>query len=79
MNARTKIGAAPLTMACLTDPKVRQHLGNADDDTKNLMRDLQDYNDLSIFKNNSTRVLWKNDQRAFRESAGNRTHHCQSL
>ena len=49
-NAWAKIGAAPLTMACLTDTKVLWKLGNSDDHTNNLMRDFQDANDLAVFK-----------------------------
>ena len=41
-----------MSMACLSDPKVRRQIGDADDHTKDLMRDLQDDNDLAVFKLN---------------------------
>ena len=37
-------------MACLIDTKIRRQLDDADDHTNNLMRDLQDTNDLAVFK-----------------------------
>ena len=49
-NAWAKIGASPLIMACLTDPKVRRQLGDANDHTNDLMHDLQDVNDLAVFQ-----------------------------
>ena len=47
LDAWSKIGAAPLTMACLSDPKVRREVGDADDDTNLLMVALQQANDLA--------------------------------
>ena len=34
-------------MACLADPKVRRELGDAEDETNDLMRALQDANELA--------------------------------
>lgn len=44
LSAWAKIGAAPLTMKCLDDKKVRRQLGDADDSMNALMQSLQDGN-----------------------------------
>ena len=46
------VGACPITMACLSDPKVRRQLGDREDETADLMRDLQHANDLAVHKLN---------------------------
>ena len=40
----------PLTMPCLSNPKVRCQLGDREDDTGDLMRDLQHANDLAVYQ-----------------------------
>ena len=47
LDAWSKIGAAPLMMACLLDPKVRREVDNANDDTNLLMVALQRANALA--------------------------------
>ena len=49
-NALANIGAAPLTMACLTYTKVRQHISDTNNHTNDLMHELQDSNDLAVFQ-----------------------------
>ena len=46
------VGACPLTMACLSDPKVRREIGDADDATNEVLRALQAANDLAVYMAN---------------------------
>ena len=57
LDAWSKIGAAPLTMACLSDSKVRREIGDAEDDTNLLMIALQQANDLA----SQTLTMWGYD------------------
>jgi hypothetical protein len=45
----TKVGAAPLTRACLNDPKVRKSIGDGDDEYAQLLRTIQEANDYAVF------------------------------
>ena len=45
----TKVGAAPLTRACLNDPKVRKSIGDGDDKYAQLLRTIQEANDYAVF------------------------------
>ena len=46
--AWAKVGAAPLTMACLDDPQVRREKG--DGSAQTLMHEIQDANDLGVYQ-----------------------------
>ena len=48
-KAWEKIGAAPLTRACLNDPKVRRELGDSQDNTNHLMLEIQEANNVSTY------------------------------
>ena len=56
-NSWAKIGAAPLTISCLIDTKVRQQLSNANDHTNYLMHDLQDANYLAVLQLNKRGLM----------------------
>ncbi len=45
----TKVGAAPLTRACLNDPKVRKSIGDGDDEYAQLLWTIQEANDYAVF------------------------------
>ena len=49
LKAWAKIGAAPMTIACLSDKQVRRTIGDADDETNLVMRELNDANDAATF------------------------------
>ena len=48
LKAWAKVGAAPLTRACLSDKNVRRELGDADDDSNSLMIGLQQANSNAV-------------------------------
>ena len=48
LKAWAKVGAAPITRACLSDPKVRRELGDSEDDLGQKMRLIQDLNDRAV-------------------------------
>ncbi len=47
-RAWAKVGAAPLTRFCLTNSKVRTSLGDGSDDYQQLLKNIQDANNISI-------------------------------
>jgi hypothetical protein len=49
LDAWAKVGAAPVTRACMEDKLVRRELGDADDELNVLMQKLNEANDLSCF------------------------------
>ena len=49
-NAWAICGAAPMTHACLTDPKVWHEMGDAEDDVNVLMLQVQKSNDLAAYQ-----------------------------
>ena len=48
LRAWAKVGAAPLTMACLDDPQVRREKGDGSIDS--IMQEVQDANDLTVYQ-----------------------------
>ena len=49
LKAWTKIGAAPMTREFLSDKQVRRTIGDADDEKKLVMRELNDANAAAAF------------------------------
>ena len=49
LNACKKMGAAPLTRACLPDKQVRRMIGDADNEMNVVMRELDKVNAATIF------------------------------
>jgi hypothetical protein len=49
LSAWAKVGAAPLTMKCLEDEKVRKSIGDGDEEWERGLRELQNANDLATF------------------------------
>ena len=49
LNAWAKVGAAPMSRACLTGSKVKRELGDGDVDTNTSMMEVQDANDLAVY------------------------------
>ena len=49
MSAWAKVGAAPLSMKCLEDEKVRKSIGDGDEEWERGLRELQNANDLATF------------------------------
>ena len=48
LNAWRKVGAAPLTRSCLSDPKVSTRLGEGSSDFDDYLRGIQSANDLAV-------------------------------
>jgi hypothetical protein len=48
LNAWAKVGEAPLTCQCLSDPKVSKSLGNGEDDFDEYLHSIQVANDLAM-------------------------------
>jgi hypothetical protein len=49
LSAWAKVGAAPLSMKCLEDEKVRKSIGDGDEEWERGLRELQNANDLATF------------------------------
>ena len=49
LSAWAKVGAAPLSMKCLEDEKVRKSIGDGNEEWERGLRELQNANDLATF------------------------------
>ena len=49
LNSWRKVGAEPLTRACLKDPKVSRAIGDGDDEYGLLLRSIQEANEYAVY------------------------------